>query len=144
LSLALTILFMIALICGVFIMPWLVHSLLELPDEMRDTVTSAERGFVLAVSYAILAVCAVADGMLFFLLLRVRRGDVFTARSVALIRGVSWCGILMGLLFAMLGGFFQLAFVMAFAGVFLGLCLRVVKNVIEEATEIKAENDLTV
>jgi len=146
LSLALTVLFMIALICGAFIMPWLVHSLLELPDDvgMRDTVTSAEHGFVLAVSYAILAVCAVADGMLFFLLLRVRRGDVFTERSVALIRGVSWCGILMGLLFAMLGGFFQLAFVMAFAGVFLGLCLRVVKNVIEEATEIKAENDLTV
>jgi hypothetical protein len=28
--------------------------------------------------------------------------------------------------------------------VFLGICLRVVKNVIEEATEIKAENELTV
>jgi hypothetical protein len=35
-------------------------------------------------------------------------------------------------------------FFVAFAGIFLGLCVRVVKNVIEEATEIKAENDLTV
>ena len=37
-----------------------------------------------------------------------------------------------------------IGFVLAFVAILLGLCLRVVKNVIEEATEIKAENDLTV
>ena len=146
LSLVLTILFMVGLLAGAIILPWLVRTLIDLPDNVgiRDSITLAGRGFVLAVAYAILAVCAVADGMLFFLLLRVRRGLVFTAESVALIRGVSWCGICMGVLFAMLGGYFQLAFIVAFSGVFLGLCVRVVKNVIEEATEIKAENDLTV
>ncbi len=146
LSLALTILFMIGLIGAAFILPWLVRSLIELPDNVgsRGDITLAGRGFVLVVSYGVLAVCAAADVMLFFLLRRVRRGEVFTEQSVALIRGVSWCGILMGLLFALLGRYFQLAFAVAFAGIFLGLCLRVVKNVIEEATEIKAENDLTV
>ena len=36
------------------------------------------------------------------------------------------------------------ALALAFTAALLGLCLRVVKNVIEEATAIKAENDLTV
>ena len=145
-SLILTVLFMVALTGGAIIMPWLVRSLIELPDTVggRDGITLAGRGFVLAVSYAILLVCAVADALLFFLLRRVRRGEVFTEKSVSLVRGVSWCGILMGLLFGLLGFYFQLAYAMAFAGVFLGLCVRVVKNVIEEATEIKEENDLTV
>ena len=49
-----------------------------------------------------------------------------------------------GVLFVVLGYYFKLAVVVAVAAIFLGLCLRVVKNVIEKATEIKAENDLTV
>lgn len=69
---------------------------------------------------------------------------MFTPASVALIRGVSWCCFLLCLVFGVLGKYFLLAYVVALAAVFLGLCLRVVKNVIEEATEIKMENDLTV
>jgi hypothetical protein len=37
-----------------------------------------------------------------------------------------------------------MSYAIAFAALLLGLCLRVVKNVIEEATEIKRENDFTV
>ena len=81
---------------------------------------------------------------MFLLLLRVRAGNVFTMKSVALIRGVSWCCMLLGLIFGLLGIYFQLAFIVAFAGIFLGICLRVTKNVIEQATIIKSENDLTV
>jgi hypothetical protein len=47
-------------------------------------------------------------------------------------------------LFALLGWYFRLALAVGFVAVFVGLCLRVVKNVIEEATLIKSENDLTV
>ena len=57
---------------------------------------------------------------------------------------MSWCCFLLCLLFGILGIFFLLSFAVAFIAVFLGLCLRVVKNVIEEATQIKDENDLTV
>ena len=92
----------------------------------------------------ILAVFMLADALLFMILKRVKGGKVFTAETVSLIRGVSYCCFLVGLLFALLGIYFQLAFIVAFMAAFLGICLRVVKNVIEEATEIKAENELTV
>ncbi len=146
LSLALAAFFMVALIAGAFIMPWLVNTLINLPDNsgVRQGITAGGRAFVLGLSYGLLAVCALADCLLIALLLRVRKGLVFTAQSAGLIRGVSWCGILLGLLFGALGFYFELSFALAFAGFFLGLCLRVVKNVIEEATAIKAENDLTV
>lgn len=146
LSLALTVLFMLALIAGAMMMPWLANLLIDASDHIgsRQAVSATGRSIVLIVAYAILAVGALADGLLFALLLRVRSGRVFTDRSVALIRGVSWCGILLGVLFALLGVYFQLAWIVAFAGIFLGLCVRVVKNVIEEATAIKQENDLTV
>lgn len=78
------------------------------------------------------------------LLLRVQKGLVFTPKSVSYIRFVSWmCVLLAAVIF--IGQFFHpAAFIVTLAMAFLGICLRVVKNVIEAATEIKNENDLTV
>lgn len=94
--------------------------------------------------YAVLAIAEVCAVTILLLLLRVRRGLVFTARSVAYIRCVSWGCFLIGLLSVGATFFVSLAAVVAMAAVFLGLCLRVVKNVIEEATAIKNENDYTI
>jgi hypothetical protein len=85
-----------------------------------------------------------ADCLLLRLLLRVKKGLVFTETSVALIRGISWCCILLCIFFGILGLYFQLSYIVAVLGVFLGVCLRVCKNAFEEATAIKNENDLTV
>ena len=98
----------------------------------------------MTVGYLIVLSVGVADIMMCFLLFRVLRGLVFTKTSVSLIRGVSWLAIVCGILFALLGRVFFIAYVVAVAILFLGLCIRVVKNVVEEATEIKNENDLTV
>jgi len=96
-------------------------------------------------SYAVIAIATAISLLIFFLLIRVYHGEVFTAKSVSLIRGVSWCCFLLAATFSVLTYFFTIAASMlAFVAILLGLCLRVVKNVIEEATEIKAENDLTV
>lgn len=78
------------------------------------------------------------------LLLRVQKGLVFTPKSVSYIRFISWaCVFLAAVIF--IGQFFHsAAYIITLAMAFLGLCLRVVKNVIEAATEIKNENDLTV
>ena len=101
--------------------------------------------------YLMLALALTADGLLFALLMRIRKGAVFTAMTVALIRGVSWCCILfaavtfiMGWTFSpiLLGGYVFTG--VAMIALLAGLCLRVVKKVIEEATAIKSENDLTV
>ncbi len=143
LSQALCVLLIGAILAGAICMPMVAKIMLALAYQ-TVAVPAGGYGLVLALAYGILAVCALADVLLFILLRRVRRGQVFTAKSIGLVRGISWCAILMGVFFLLLGYFFQLALAMAFAGLFLGLCIRVVKNVIEEATSIKAENDLTV
>ena len=78
------------------------------------------------------------------LLNRVNRGEVFTEKSVSIIRGISWCCIGVSPLFFTLGFFFVIFFVISFLTAFLGLIVRAVKNVMEDATQIKYENDLTV
>ena len=145
-SLSLCVVFFAACVAGAFIMPVLSEMLVNTKDNIgnRGDITAEGRAFVLFLAYMILAVVVAADIMLFVLLLRVRKGMVFTSASTELVRGISWCCFLLGAVFAALGIYFQLAFILAFAAVFLGICLRVVKNVLEEATEIKEENDLTV
>lgn len=146
LSMIIDVAFFIVCLFGAVIMPKLVKVLINLPDNIgnRATITDPERILCLALAYAILGVTILAVIMMFLLLTRVYQGKVFTARSVGYIRGVSWCCFLLCLFFGILGKYFQLSIVVALAAVFLGLSLRVVKNVIEEATEIKMENDLTV
>lgn len=146
LSIAISVLFFIVCIAGLFIIPVLVPTLIDTADNIgnREDITEIGRVLVMTASYLILAVFIFADVLMFRLLQRVKNGFVFTEQSVSLIRGVSWCCFAVCLLLAFLGLYFQLSFVVAFLGIFLGVCLRVVKNVIAEATEIKNENDLTV
>ena len=146
LSIALSVIFFLVCITGAFIMPTLTEMLINAKDSIgnRGDITEAGRAFVLVLAYLVLAIVMLADVLLFFLLMRVRNGNVFTSQSVALIRGVAWCCLILALVFLGLGIYFQLALIVAFLAAFLGLSLRVVKNVIEEATEIKSENDLTV
>lgn len=93
------------------------------------------------------SVCTVGEAcciVVLLLLLRVRKSLVFTEKSVSFIRFVSWGCLFLSALFALAQYFHPMAFIGALAAAFLGLCLRVVKNVVETATAIKDENDLTV
>lgn len=145
-SLAVAAVFMIACIFAAFIMPPLVEMLINLPDNIgnRGDISQSGRVFVLVLAYVMLGVLALADTFMILLLLRVKKSLVFTDKSIALIRGISWCCFAICVVFALLGIYFQLSFILAFFAVFLGISLRVVKNVIEEAADIKSENDLTV
>ena len=129
-----------------FIMPPLVEMLINLPDNigMRSEITDGGRALVLVMAYLMLLTLVFADVLMIILLMRVRKGLVFTPKSISCIRGISWCCFFICLVFAVLGIYFQLSFILAFFALFLGVSLRVVKNVIEEASEIKSENDLTV
>ena len=145
-SLTVAAVFMLACIFSAFIMPPLVEMLINLPDNVgnRGDITAGGRAFVLVLAYVMLAILALADAFMIMLLLRVKKSLIFSSKSIALIRGISWCCFAICIVFALLGIYFQLSFILAFFAVFLGISLRVVKNVIEEATEIKSENDLTV
>ena len=146
LSLIIAIILLVGCIITAFLLPAITDILIDTPDNIgdRQSITEGGRLFVHIVAYAVLVIITLADVLNIALLLRVRKGEVFTTKSIALIRGVSWSCILLCLAFALLGAYFQLALIMAFLALFLGVCLRVVKNVIEEATIIKGENDLTV
>lgn len=138
-SMALSVLFFLGLIGGAFaLVPYL-----DAVDAL-GTIEAGDRPVILGIGYGVLALAALTDGLLFALLLRVRKEAVFTAESVALLRGISWCCVAAGVLFVWLGFYFLISYAVAFVALLVGLCLRVVKNVIAEATEIKSENDLTV
>ena len=133
LSLILSAMFFVAIIFGAFIMPGFVR-----------IIMGWVKPAILILGYLVLFVALIADILMFFLLIRVKNELVFTGKSVSIIRAVSYCAFVIGILFIALGYFFKIAFVVSVAAIFLGLCLRVVKNVIEKACEIKEENDLTV
>ena len=100
----------------------------------------------MALRYFLLLIpVGVANGFLVKLLLLVRKHLVFTDGAVSCLRVISWCCFIEAVLCLLTTKVFVLAhFAAAFVAGFLGLVLRVVKNVIEEATAIKSENDLTV
>ncbi|MBO4219692.1 MAG: DUF2975 domain-containing protein [Clostridia bacterium] len=104
----------------------------------------SDRVWVIILLYIALTVIAASDVLMFFLLIRVRKGLVFTDFSVALLRHVAWGCFALSAVACAMSVFFRLSLVVAFLAAFLGFCLRVFKNAVEEAAEIKSENDLTV
>ena len=145
LSIALSVIFFI--VCGVcaVLMPWITNLLIDARRAVSyDEITNTGRIVVLVLAYLVLLTAVTANFLLLNLLLRVKKGEVFTEKSVALIRGVAWCCFFISGVFCILGFYFHIVFILAFVSLFLGLCLRIVKNAFEEATEIKSENDLTV
>jgi hypothetical protein len=94
--------------------------------------------------YAALPPAFAADIALHLLLRRVRADMIFTEKSVVCLRVLSWCCMLEAVIFFALGFWYYMIFLLSFAALFMGVILRVVKNVIEEASAIKAENDFTI
>ena len=138
-------------ILGVFmcILPWFTKEA-SLLAELREYFTAKEilgisgDTFFIAWAYALLTMAIVCCVVICLMLLHIRKGRVFSDKTVSFIRFISWDCIIMAVVFALAQYFHPLACVVALAVAFLGLCLRVVKNIIEEAIAIKNENDLTV
>ena len=78
------------------------------------------------------------------LLGNIRNDDVFTAENVRRLRTVSWCcaGVAMVCFAAC---FFYVSFLfVTVAAAFMTLIVRIIKNVFEQAIDMKSELDLTV
>lgn len=89
-----------------------------------------------------LAFAAVAA--LHILLKNIAADNVFIPANTRCLRIISWCCVLAGITFMVFSPWrFEFLFA-AFFALFLGLIIRVLKNVFEEAVEIKSENDFTV
>ncbi|SDA09901.1 Protein of unknown function [Ruminococcus sp. YE71] len=81
---------------------------------------------------------------LHILLRNIDRGEIFIVQNTSCLRSISWACMLAGCAFAMMGLWRYLFALPAFAAVMLGLIMRVLKNVFEQAVEIKSENDFTI
>lgn len=118
----------------------------SLSDSAFFTVQRGQGVWTYLLEYLILALVLFADICLMLLLNNVRSGKIFTDRSVQYLRMISWASLLAGTAAVPLSFLLRLfSFLcLAFVGFFLGIVLRVVKNVIEEGTVIKEENDSTI
>lgn len=124
----------------------LTEVLIDTPDNIgnRGDITPFERIIVHIAAYGIVITCTGADILLIKILLRVRKGLVFSDKTVSHFRWMSWSCFFLCLFFGVLGLWFQLAHPISFLCACAWLFLRVIKNTVEEATYIKQENDLTV
>ena len=143
-SLVLAVLALVVLIAIWATLPYIVDYFYSLFKGRVDGKTQ-----LLAALYAASLPVALADILLIRLLLLVRAGRTFSPEAVGSLRGISWCCLFEGAYLIFVGIFMfdpaAVSFCMlAFAAVFLGIVLRVVKNVFEEATAIKTENDYTI
>ncbi len=78
------------------------------------------------------------------LLGKIRQDQVFILKNVKSLRVISWCCFAASFLLLVGGIYYYLFFLMSIIAAFVALILRVVKNVIEQAMLIKAENDFTI
>ena len=143
-SLVLSVFTMAAIVVAACFMPRIVTALAGTKAEIPEAAFYVKYPFLLTIAYLILADGLLCDIVLLRLLLSIRRGEVFSARTVECIRAVSWGCIAASFLFALLTPKFFLSAAVAFVAFFVGLSLRIVKNAFEEACAIKEENDFTV
>ncbi len=120
--------------------PWLFKALIA----ARPDYLTGRLGLFLLSTYTIAAPAAGALLGLRRLLQNISAGAVFIDENVRILRLLSWCCILAGLLCGA-SAFYYLPFAeLAAAALFMGLILRVVKNVFAEAVRLKDENDYTI
>ncbi|HPE95308.1 MAG TPA: DUF2975 domain-containing protein [Bacillota bacterium] len=152
-SAGLTAISMLMLIAAMFYIPLLCDTMVarhfEGGEAIRggqiiDSISPAAEMLLKAMLYVLdvlgIACCACLSG----LIVKIMRAEVFTDMSVFFLRVISWLCIFASLGFSFIGLYFTVSFFVAFAAAFFGIVIRVVKNVMEEATSIKNENDFTV
>ncbi|MBR6533865.1 MAG: DUF2975 domain-containing protein [Clostridia bacterium] len=78
------------------------------------------------------------------LLFNFMKEQIFISYNVKYLRRIYWCCFAVAFI-TLVGGIFYIPFgFIAVAAAFVGLMLRIVKNVMQNAVEIKAENELTI
>ena len=145
-SIVLTAVMFVGAVVLAFFVPTLLEYALGTPglSGAVPALSQFQRTLCYVAAYAEIALMLLGLGLLFALLLLVRRQLVFTLNAVELIRYISWCLIFMGIIMISLTFCSMIALFVGSAILFVGLTTRVVKNVIEAAVWLKEENDLTV
>jgi hypothetical protein len=69
---------------------------------------------------------------------------VFISQNVRFLRLISWSCFAIAFIYGIFGFYYLISILIAIAAAFIGIIIRVIKNIFEQAIEIKSENDLTI
>ncbi len=146
LSIAVCFVFLTILTAGLFLGPWAVKMWFHLYRGWDEHSTAMLN--MLALFKSCFYPCAVFAYVTLYSLIRllfnIKRDAIFISQNVKYLRRICWCCFAVALI-TLIGGWFYLPFFfVSIAAAFVGLMLRVVKNVMENAVEIKVENELTI
>ncbi len=146
LSLAVCYLVSAVLAAGLFVGPWAVKMWFQLYRGWAENTEAMDRMLTLfkACFYPCSCLGFVTLYSLIRLLLNIKKDAIFIIPNVKYLRRISWCCIVVSLITLVAGALYiPYVFVSVAAG-FMGLMLRGVKNVMENAVQLKEENELTI
>ena len=146
LSIVVCFVFLVILTLGLFLGPWLVEMWFSIYRGWSDNLTAMKT--IITIFCVCYYPCSVFAYITLFslikLLFNIKKDEIFITANVKYLRSISWCCFAVAFV-TFVGGFFYIPFgFIAIAAAFVGLMLRIVKNVMQNALEIKAENELTI
>lgn len=146
LSLAVCYLACTVLTVGLFIGPWAVKMWFYLYRGWSENGEAMTR--MLTLFRACFYPCAVLGFVTLYslirLLMNIKKDAIFITPNVKYLRCISWCCFAVSLITLISGMLYVPYLFVSVAAGFVGLMLRVVKNVMENAVQLKEENELTI
>jgi hypothetical protein len=139
LSLIITRLMFFVFAAGFITLPWLVKMYINYTNKSLDIYIP-----LLITLYSSLLPATAALISLDRLLANIRKSIIFVKKNVIILRILSWCCFVVSIIYLVFGWFYIISLLISFASAFFGLILRVLKNVFEQAVELKEENDFTI
>lgn len=146
LSIVVCFIFVAILTAGLFLGPWVVKMWFGAYHGWgEDSIAMQEMLKLFKLCFYPCAVFAyVTLYNLLALLFNIKKEVIFVNQNVKYLRCISWCCFAVAFI-TLIGGLFYIPFCfVAVAAAFVGLMLRVVKNVMQNAIEIKEESELTI
>ncbi len=146
LSLAVCFVVLLILTAGLFLGPWAVKLWFCYYRGWEENSAAMTRMLTLfKVCFYPSAVLAYATLYSLIRLLRnIQKDAIFISPNVKYLRRISWCCFAVSLITLVAGILYIPYLFVCVAAGFVGLMLRVVKNVMENAVQIKEENELTI
>jgi hypothetical protein len=134
------------LTAGLFVGPWAVKMWFHIYRGWSENGEAMERMLVLfkVCFYPCACLGFVTLYSLIRLLLNIKKDAIFIPPNVKYLRRISWCCIVVSLITLAAGILYIPYLFVSVAAGFMGLMLRVVKNVMENAVQLKEENELTI
>lgn len=131
---------------GLFLGPWIVKIWFAVYRGWNAQGAALEK--MLTIFCSCFYPCAVFAYITLYnlikLLFNIRKQEIFTNENVQRLRRIYWCCFTVAFI-TLIGGILYIPFsFIAVAAAFIGLMLRVVKNVLQNAVELKTENELTI